>query len=419
MSLLLCSERLTLPVTVCLAALMPLQAALRSSGIHDAGAAAGAITVCESMPFYRHCCALLSSLPSLARPPACAPCSAVLAARTFCRHTKAASLSARCPSVVKPARLRFPLTWTAHHQLAPAAVIHACSAARAPTRAIMARASCGRATAHVRSDCVLLLPFALLLLAPLAAFAAVDTSTCSAGDCCWSESNKERFCACTQAVRRRSPTVAQPVRNPCAAVNCLVGPPPGACEGPVTPPSKAPPTPPSKGPPGPRGGGDSTCVCTADYSPVCARGKTYPNACTVRKRVGSKGRAVSLHRIASVVVCSSSLTPHLCADTRPCCAARRAAPASATSSRANAGGRAAAMSFGHSRAAAVMSSSRRAAAVMLSSRRAAAVTSSGRRAVAAMSFGPGRRAAARAAVAQAAASLLERAHAYVPSITDE
>jgi hypothetical protein len=39
--------------------------------------------------------------------------------------------------------------------------------------------------------------------------------------------------------------------------------------------------------------------------------------------------------------------------------------------------------------------------------------------VAAMSFGPGRRAAARAAVAQAAASLLERAHAYVPSITDE
>jgi hypothetical protein len=132
--------------------------------------------------------------------------------------------------------------------------------------------------------------------------AGIDPASCGTGDCCWRESNKERFCACLRIIQQRGD-------GTCAAVDCAQAPPPGACDAP----------PRGGGMGGSMGGGiggggrGPGCVCTRIYAPVCADGKDYPNACEVRRvraaqplllqrqPVGRRSRARALVRATSGV----------------------------------------------------------------------------------------------------------------------
>jgi hypothetical protein len=143
--------------------------------------------------------------------------------------------------------------------------------------------------ARLRSVALPLLPLLLCLLLslPLRARAAVDTATCVGGDCCWS-GNAERYCACTAAMQTR------PVENnPCALVRCAAGPPPDACAAAKPVGAQAP-----AGVALKRGfallneastvlGGAAArgqrCACPKIFRPVCADGRPYANACTVRR----------------------------------------------------------------------------------------------------------------------------------------
>jgi hypothetical protein len=120
----------------------------------------------------------------------------------------------------------------------------------------------------------------LLLALGVSALAAAPPQSgeraCLAGDCCWSgEASREQFCRCT-----RGPPQQLAV---CAAVNCLAGPPPGACNAFMSPPKPGFMSPAAGGQQRGAGGGSGNCICPQVYIPVCAGGQTFPNECQVRQ----------------------------------------------------------------------------------------------------------------------------------------
>jgi hypothetical protein len=143
--------------------------------------------------------------------------------------------------------------------------------------------------------------------------AGINPASCSENDCCWREGKTERFCTCSRFFRQ------QRGGGICAAVDCVRGPPPGACDAP------------------PRrrgmgsgvgggvsggdvggGGGGQRCACAEVYFPVCADGKDYSNQCEVRRalhaggasrrscsgsRLGGRGRTPSARARNDAVKC--------------------------------------------------------------------------------------------------------------------
>ena len=138
--------------------------------------------------------------------------------------------------------------------------------------------------------CVLALACAVLRAD--AAGSAVAALGCGAGDCCYSgAANAQRYCACADAFRRSG------ALNACAAVRCAAGPPPGECEKLLAvPPARAAEAP--------------DCVCTKEYAPVCVSGKTFGNACEVRRHCAPSLNAWSRNQSKGVLTRRPCLQAH-------------------------------------------------------------------------------------------------------------
>ena len=140
-----------------------------------------------------------------------------------------------------------------------------------------------------------------ITLASLALCAAtsprLDALRCTVADCCWSggAGARERFCGCARGPPQQLAL--------CAAVQCAAGAPPGVCDGYTLEPRE---------PRLPRrslaaAAGDAKndsagCICTLEYAPVCAAGRTYSNACAVRAacRTGADAQSQSCLKRAAM-----------------------------------------------------------------------------------------------------------------------